>query len=110
MPGNNPDLGAPIQMWSCNGTPAQLFTRPGDGTLRALDRCLQLDGTADDSTMHLVACNGGPAQQFDLNAAQDLVSVQTDRCVEVPGANRGVGVLIRIQVCSGTAQQKWSLG
>ncbi|WP_132212438.1 ricin-type beta-trefoil lectin domain protein [Kribbella steppae] len=36
--------GTKIQLWDCNGTQAQRWTRPADGTLRALGMCADVPG------------------------------------------------------------------
>ncbi|MET9631846.1 glycoside hydrolase family 3 C-terminal domain-containing protein [Lentzea sp. NPDC006480] len=42
--GANDAVGTPVGTWTCNGTGAQRWTAGPDGTIRALGRCLALDG------------------------------------------------------------------
>ncbi|MFE1996673.1 PA14 domain-containing protein, partial [Streptomyces parvulus] len=47
--------GTKVQLWTCNGTGAQQWTRADDGTLRALGKCLDVSngGTADGTRIQL---------------------------------------------------------
>ena len=60
-----PTDGSQLQLWDCNGTDAQRWTFPGDGTVRALGKCMDVAGgsTANGANIQLVTCNGnrGPA-------------------------------------------------
>ncbi|MEU4394342.1 ricin-type beta-trefoil lectin domain protein [Kribbella sp. NPDC023855] len=56
--------GTPVQLYDCNGTGAQQWTRPGDGTIRALGKCLDVNAgsLADGAKVQLWTCNGTGAQ------------------------------------------------
>ena len=57
--------GTQIQLYTCNGTAAQTWTRTGQ-TLRALGKCLDVSGggTADGTKIQLWTCNGTGAQNW----------------------------------------------
>ncbi|MEO3873057.1 ricin-type beta-trefoil lectin domain protein [Nonomuraea sp. B12E4] len=65
--GSNAD-GAAVQLYTCNGSAAQWWTRPGDGTLRALGKCLDVvdRGTANGGRLPLWSCSGGANQKWTL--------------------------------------------
>ena len=58
--------GTTVQLFTCNGTNAQQWTRPGDGTVRALGKCLDVSAgsTANGARVQLWTCNGTGAQQW----------------------------------------------
>ncbi|NUP38655.1 MAG: lectin, partial [Streptomyces sp.] len=110
--GANSANGTPVQLYDCNGTPAQQWTVGSDGTLRALGKCLDVtgNGTADGSTVQLWDCTGGANQKWTVTGANDIVSPQADKCLDVTGNNAANGTRLQIWTCSGGANQKWTVG
>ncbi|MER6777053.1 MULTISPECIES: ricin-type beta-trefoil lectin domain protein [unclassified Streptomyces] len=109
--GANPANGTPVQLYDCNGTPAQQWTIAADGTLRALGKCLDVTGgaTADGTPVQLYDCNGSPAQRWALPAARDIVNPQADKCLDVTGNNAANATRLQIWTCGGAPNQKWNL-
>ncbi|SDK72764.1 ricin-type beta-trefoil lectin domain protein [Nonomuraea jiangxiensis] len=103
--------GAAVQLYTCNGSAAQRWTRPGDGTLRALGKCLDVvdRGTADGSRLQLWTCTGGANQQWTHTAARDLVNPAAGKCADVTGNSSADGTRLQIWTCTGAANQKWTL-
>jgi glucosylceramidase len=103
--------GTAVQLYSCNGSAAQQWSRPGDGTLRALGKCLDIKdrGTADGSQLQLWSCAGGANQQWTYTAGRDLVNPATGKCVDVTGNTSADGTRLQIWTCTGAANQKWNL-
>ncbi|GAB2986697.1 ricin-type beta-trefoil lectin domain protein [Saccharothrix stipae] len=103
--------GAAVQLYSCNGTAAQQWSRPGDGTLRALGKCLDIKdrGTADGAQLQLWSCAGGANQQWTHTAGRDLVNPATGKCVDVTGNTSADGTRLQIWTCTGGANQKWNI-
>ncbi|MEV0977124.1 family 16 glycosylhydrolase [Streptomyces sp. NPDC049915] len=110
--GANPANGTPVQLYDCNGTPAQTWTAGADGTLRALGKCLDVTdrGTADGSTVQLWDCSGGANQQWVVTAAHDIVNPQANKCLDATGGSSANGTRLQIWTCTGGANQKWTLG
>ncbi|WP_371667755.1 family 16 glycosylhydrolase [Streptomyces sp. NBC_00289] len=110
--GANPANGTPVQLYDCNGTPAQQWTAASDGTLRALGKCLDVTGggTADGTTVQLWDCTGGPNQKWAVSAAHDIVNPQADKCLDVTGNNPANGTRLQLWTCGGGANQKWTVG
>ncbi|MGW0805195.1 ricin-type beta-trefoil lectin domain protein [Nonomuraea sp. NPDC002799] len=103
--------GTAVQLYTCNGTAAQQWTRPGDGTLRALGKCLDVTGhgTADGVKLQLWTCTGAPNQQWTPTAARDLVNPAANKCADVTGDTSADGARLQIWTCTGAANQKWTL-
>jgi beta-glucanase (GH16 family) len=109
--GANPADGTTVQLYGCNGTAAQQWTRPGDGTIRALGKCLDVSAgsTADGAKTQLWTCNGTGAQQWTYTSGKDLVNPQANKCLDVTGNNSADGTPLQIWTCTGAANQKWTL-
>ncbi|MFI9009791.1 ricin-type beta-trefoil lectin domain protein [Actinosynnema sp. NPDC053489] len=103
--------GTAVQLYSCNGTAAQQWSRPGDGTLRALGKCLDIKdrGTADGAQLQLWSCAGGANQQWTHTSGRDLVNPATGKCVDVTDNNSADGTRLQIWTCTGAANQKWTI-
>ncbi|MFG2819775.1 ricin-type beta-trefoil lectin domain protein [Kitasatospora sp. NPDC048365] len=101
--------GTSVETWSCNGTPAQRWTRPGDGTLRALGKCVQpVGGTGGGGTaVELATCDGSPAQKWQDGADGALVHTASSLCLEIPGWNQQPGTQAGLWWCTGYPNQQW---
>jgi beta-glucanase (GH16 family) len=109
--GANPANGTQVQLWDCNGTAAQNWTRPGDGTIRALGKCLDVSGgsTADGARVQIWDCNGTGAQRWTYTAARDIVNPQANKCLDVRGGSTANGTPTQLWTCTGAANQKWTV-
>ncbi|GAA3458287.1 streptogrisin C [Saccharothrix longispora] len=67
VPNANGVEGQRLQVWDCNGTNAQNWTFPGDGTVRAFGLCMDVAwGSRDNgAAIQLARCSGNPAQQWE---------------------------------------------
>jgi hypothetical protein len=76
--------GAPLDVWTCNGTPAQSFTIWSDGTLTGPGGlCLDvLDGDSYAGVLEMNTCNGAASQKWAL-CGQRLVGLG-NRCLVTP--------------------------
>src|SRR4051794_33336414 len=103
--------GTPVQLYDCNGTNAQQWTRPGDGTIRALGKCLDVNAgsVADGAKVQLWTCNRTGAQQWVYSSGHDLVNPQANKCLDVTGNNSANGTPLQIWTCTGAANQKWTV-
>ena len=103
--------GNKLQIWTCNGTGAQNWTVPGDGSLQALGKCADVNhsGTANNTIVQLWTCNGSGAQRWTYNASsKELVNPESGRCLDDPGSATNGAQLI-IYDCNGAANQQWTL-
>jgi beta-glucanase (GH16 family) len=107
--GANSANGTPVQIYDCNGSGAQRWTRSGN-TLQALGKCLDAagGGTANGTVVQLWDCNGSGAQQWAVSGANDIVNIQADKCLDVSGNNPANGTRLQIWDCTGAANQKWN--
>ncbi len=108
--GSNSANGTVVQLYGCNGTGAQQWTRVGD-TLRALGKCLDISGgsTADGARVQLWDCNGTGAQRWTYTAGRDLVNPQANKCLDVSGGSSADGTPVHLWTCHGGPNQKWNL-
>ena len=103
--------GTTVQLYDCNGTAAQQWSRSSDGTLRALGKCLDVSGgsVANGARVQLWTCNGSAAQQWTYTAAHDLVNPQANKCLDVTGNNSANGSPLQLWTCTGGSNQKWTI-
>ncbi|WP_229068141.1 ThuA domain-containing protein [Actinoplanes sp. DH11] len=102
--------GTKIQLWTCNGSAAQKWTRQGS-TLRAQGKCLDVagGGTANGTKAQLWTCNGSGAQNWAPQANGSIRNPQSGRCLDVSQNSSADGQQIHIWDCHGGANQKWAL-
>ncbi|GAB2810862.1 ricin-type beta-trefoil lectin domain protein [Streptomyces daliensis] len=109
--GANSANGTPVQLYDCNGTDAQRWSKGSDGSLRALGKCLDVTsaGTANGTAVQLWECNGTAAQRWTVTAARDIVNPQADKCLDARDGSTANGTRTQIWTCTGAAQQKWTV-
>ncbi|MEV4619884.1 carbohydrate-binding protein [Asanoa sp. NPDC049573] len=102
--------GTQIQLYTCNGSAAQVWTRTGS-TLRALGKCLDVSGagTADGTKIQLYTCNGTAAQNWSAGANSSLVNAGSGKCADVSGNNSADSTVVHLWTCNGAANQRWTL-
>ncbi|WP_433219202.1 ricin-type beta-trefoil lectin domain protein [Dactylosporangium sp. CS-047395] len=102
--------GTAVQLYDCNGTTAQKWTRASDGTLRALGKCMDVAaaGTANGTKVQLYDCNGTNAQKW-TRTGQTLVNVGSGKCLDATGPSSANGTRLQIWSCGGGANQNWTL-
>ena len=101
----------PVQVYTCNGTPAQQWTVVQAGsTLHALGKCMDINGggTANGTTVDLYDCNNTGSQVFIPQSNGSLYNPQSGRCLDDTGFG-GSGTQLQIWDCSGGANQVWHL-
>ncbi|MFI9561002.1 ricin-type beta-trefoil lectin domain protein [Nonomuraea endophytica] len=104
--------GTPVQLNTCNGTPAQSWTRAADGTLRALGKCLDISGpsTADGTVTHRWDCHAGASQKWTYDpAGGHLTNQYAAKCLDVTGNNPADGTRLQIWTCHSGANQSWTV-
>ncbi|MEV4138708.1 carbohydrate-binding protein, partial [Dactylosporangium sp. NPDC049742] len=104
--------GTQIQLYTCNGTNAQTWTRSGQ-TLQSLGKCLDVSGggSADGTKIQLWTCNGSGAQNWAPNADGTLRNPQSGKCLDVSGNNSADSTVVHLWTCvsPAPANQKWTL-
>ncbi|GAA0618908.1 glucosylceramidase [Kribbella sandramycini] len=108
--GANPADGTAVQLYDCNGSNAQQWTRSGN-TLQALGKCLDVTGggTADGTRVQLWTCfPGSPNQQWTYSN-NTLVNPQANKCLDVTGNNSANSTPLQLWTCAGSANQRWTI-
>jgi hypothetical protein len=104
--------GASLHLYECHGERNQMFTIPGDGTVRVMGRCLDTNGPAvgssGDQEVKLWECNGLDYQQWQPRPDGTLYSPRTQRCLDWPTGATSSGKLY-LYPCHGRANQQWTL-
>jgi hypothetical protein len=102
----------PVQVYTCNGTPAQQWTVVQAGsTLQALGKCMDINGggTANGTTVDLYDCNNTAAQVFIPQSNGSLYNPQSNKCLDDPNSSTTPGTQLQIWDCTGGANQAWTL-
>ncbi|MBB4944793.1 hypothetical protein F4556_000328 [Kitasatospora gansuensis] len=101
--------GSPIEIYDCNGTPAQQFSVNANGTLGILNGCVDaIDaGTSNGTLLQYLNCNGSPAQQWLPRADGSVINPQSGKCLDAPGGNTANGTRPQLYDCNGTYAQRW---
>jgi predicted alpha-1,2-mannosidase len=99
-----------IQLWDCNGTNAQRWAAPSDGTVQAMGKCLDVNnsGLTNGVKVQLYDCNGTGAQKWQVQGAA-LVNPESGRCLDDPGSTLANGTQLQIWDCNNTNAQHWAL-
>ncbi|MFF7605636.1 ThuA domain-containing protein [Streptomyces parvulus] len=103
--------GTKIQLWTCNGTGAQRWTRADDGTVTALGKCLDVSGggSADGTKIQLWTCNGSGAQKWAPQADGTVRNPQSGKCLDASGGTWNDGTPVHLWTCHTGTNQKWVL-
>ncbi|GIJ61411.1 PQQ-dependent sugar dehydrogenase [Virgisporangium aurantiacum] len=101
--------GTAVQLYTCNNTSAQSWTRTGQ-TIRALGKCLDISGggTANGTKVQLWTCNNTGAQNWVVEAGGAVRNPQSNRCLEAPGGQTADGTPLRIWDCNAGTNQRWT--
>ncbi|MCT4353894.1 ThuA domain-containing protein [Streptomyces sp. Je 1-79] len=103
--------GTQVQLWTCNGSNAQKWSRPGDGTVRALGKCLDISGggSADGTKIQLWTCNGTGAQAWQPQGDATMRNPQSGKCLDAEGGTWNDGTRVHLWTCHTGPNQKWTL-
>ncbi|AUG80547.1 Beta-1,3-glucanase [Kitasatospora sp. MMS16-BH015] len=102
----------PVQVYTCNGTPAQQWTFVQAGTtLHVLGKCLDINGggTANGTAVDLYTCNNTAAQVWIPRSDGSLYNPQANKCLDDTGWSTTPGTQVEIWDCTGGANQQWKL-
>jgi hypothetical protein len=95
----------------CADRSSQRWSAPGDGTVRALNRCLDVfaSGDANGTPVILYQCNRTDAQQWQLRADGTWRNPQSNKCLSTVGGRSDPGTRLAVFDCTGATNQKWTL-
>jgi endoglucanase len=103
--------GNKIQLYTCNGTDAQKWAIPGDGTIRVQGYCLDVQAASKKvgTIVQLYHCNGTVAQQWAINTTtKTIVNPNSGLCLDDQYSNTVNGNTIWMYTCNGTGAQQWT--
>ncbi len=106
--GRIPDNGNAIQVYGCNGTPAQDWTFEPDSTVRVLGKCLQMTKPAPGGQAEVWDCDGDTGQSWRRGPSNSLVQISSGLCLEDPGGNQQWGTRLDVAACNGAADEAWT--
>ncbi|MFE3205807.1 ricin-type beta-trefoil lectin domain protein [Embleya sp. NPDC059237] len=108
--GNSDDL-TPIELYTCNNSTGQNWTRASDHTLRAFGKCLDLNGNnpTRGTRLQLYTCNGRPSQIWVVNSDETLYNPGSGGCAAAAGVSPQIGAQLQLQDCSAHDNQRWIL-
>ncbi|RZU51134.1 glucosylceramidase [Krasilnikovia cinnamomea] len=108
--GANPANGTPVQLYDCNGTPAQSWTLAAGDTVQALGKCLDVTGgaTTNGTKIQLYDCNGTNAQKWTASNGA-LVNTGSGTCLDATDVSSANGTRLQIWACTGAPNQHWQL-
>lgn len=99
--------GTKIQLWDCNGTGAQRWTHPDDGTLRALGMCADVPGGSLRAGAPLqtdICSSTDPAQKWTIGSDSRIRSATKPKlCLSAPGKSNAEQVTLA--KCNGSPTQ-----
>jgi hypothetical protein len=100
-----------VQLFTCNGSAAQAWTLPGDGTIRVQGYCLDVPGgnRAPKTYVQIYTCNGTHAQKWTTNSDGTIVNTRSGLCLDDQYRKAGDGNPIWMYQCNQTIAQKWTL-
>jgi non-reducing end alpha-L-arabinofuranosidase len=102
--------GTQMQLFDCNGLPAQRLTATASRQLTLLGKCLDASGrgTTNGTAVIIWDCNGQTNQQWNINANGSISGVQSGLCLDALNAGTANGTRLVIWACNGGANQRWS--
>ncbi|KAI9348247.1 ricin B lectin domain-containing protein [Zopfochytrium polystomum] len=100
-----------VDLFTCNLTPAQLWTFSPDGSVKN-GRGLCLDNTngqiANGNPVQVFDCNGTPAQKWIHRHDGSLFNLQTQKCLDNDSGRNVDGNKLQMWTCqSGNKAQQW---
>jgi serine/threonine-protein kinase len=104
--------GTTEDIYTCNGTPAQVWNLTAAGQLTQDGGAFCLDDNNSDNTpgarVQLWSCNGGANQQWVLQPNGSITGVSSGLCVDVNGETTADGTALVLWPCNGHPSELWS--
>ncbi|MFC7613431.1 alpha-N-acetylglucosaminidase C-terminal domain-containing protein [Actinokineospora soli] len=107
--GNSSD-GTQVQLYSCNGTPAQTWSFYDDTAVRALNKCLDIrnGGVTAGTPVQIWECNDSAAQKWRAHPDGTLRNPTSGMCLDAEGGSSAAGTRLLIWHCHGGPNQRWT--
>ena len=114
--GNKTTDGNPIQIWTCNGSPAQQWTITPDTTdglnNTIIDhKCMTVSGggTTNGTPVVLSTCNNSTSQEWHIDSLGQLWNPHANKCLSDPGSSTTAGTDLVINDCDFGNEQNWHI-
>jgi hypothetical protein len=108
------ESGIQLWMWGCNGSPAQLFTRPSTTpwvNILIGGKCLEAYGTENGTPLRLWDCDGSQEQLWWMDSLGRLTTaLAQNKCADIWLADWSWGARIVLHDCHGGSNQQWTIG
>ncbi|WP_377272884.1 LamG-like jellyroll fold domain-containing protein [Peterkaempfera sp. SMS 1(5)a] len=106
--------GTKMQIYTCNGTPAQNWTFYPDGTVRPDTHsatCVDVTGgaTAAGTLIQLYGCNATASQQWQTLADGQLMNPHSGLCLADPGSSTTIDTQLQLAACNSGTAVTWTL-
>ncbi len=104
--------GTTVEVFGCNGTDAQHWAFAKDGTIKALDKCLDAGASG---TVQIRTCAAGPkstdstGQRWRFDNADRLVNRRSKRCLDVQGQLSADRTPLVTAACTTARSQVWTI-
>ena len=118
MIGGGTANGTLVDLYTCNGTGAQVWQPQSDGALLnpQSGRCLDDTGssTTPGTQVQIWTCTGNANQSWvrggiGATGATGAVTGYEGLCLDVRGANSANGTPVQVYTCNGTSAQQWTV-
>jgi hypothetical protein len=102
---------SPVVISTCDHSASQIWSVPGDQTLRNGSQCLDVHngGTTPGLRVWLWSCNGSSAQAWAPGPNNTLVNTRSQLCLDAVNGASTDGTPIQIWSCNGSSAQAWTL-
>ncbi|GAA1994095.1 ricin-type beta-trefoil lectin domain protein [Catenulispora subtropica] len=108
--GSSTTDGTAVILYSCSGNANQAWTRPGDGSMRSLGKCLTASGTTAGSSVVLSTCTGTSTQHWTAHPDGTLTNDASGLCLDVYGGGTANNTKLDTWTCGNhQANQAWAL-
>ena len=97
-----------IDIWTCNGSPAQQWTYAG-GMLKVVGKCLDDPRYRGAGTPQILYSGNGGRNQLWTHMSNGEYVGYHGLCLTDPGSSMTNGTQVTLDVCTGAANQVWSL-
>jgi hypothetical protein len=98
------DDGTIVQLVACNQSKAQIWTASGDGTIRALGKCLNVAG----GIVEINSCDETSDQTWRV-ASNTIINTGSGSCLSTLAESSEERTPATVTACTGAQTQSWSL-
>jgi predicted alpha-1,6-mannanase (GH76 family) len=100
-----------VELFTCNGTPAQQWQIQSNGKIQIAGACLDVyqNKMVNGALTVLYPCNNGLSQTWRVSSDGAIYNTQTGKCLDDPHSSRTDRTQLQIWTCNGASNQIWYL-